>query len=140
MNRGKRILVCVAGWLALQISARAVTADLPVNSYQPIVVKNVFRLGALPDLETAKPKSPPPTITLQGITCLGRKQVLFKVVMALKPGDPPQAMTLVLNEGDRHGEIEVLEINERTATVKFRNHGQVQWIWLGVSPGRVGAE
>jgi len=39
-------------------------------------------------------------------------------------------MSCVLSEGERQGEIEVLEIDGRAGTVKFSNHGTVQTLNL----------
>ena len=124
------------------MSTHDITARSTDNPYQPIVIRNVFRLNALPEPETGRFKPlPPPIITLQGIASYPcRKQALFKVVMATNHGGPPKEVSLVLNEGSRLGEIEVLEINERAATVKFRNHGQEQSLCLNASLGKGGAE
>ena len=60
-------------------------------------------------------KPPPPKITLQGITTfVGIKRVLFKVQMPPKPGDPPKGeQSFILAEGQRDGDIEVLEIDDK---------------------------
>src|SRR5262249_9054084 len=58
------------------------------------------------------------------------KQVLFKISMSPKPGDPPKEMALVMSEGERQGEVEVLEIDEPGGVIKFNNHGQEQTLTL----------
>jgi hypothetical protein len=102
-----------------------VTAD---NPYQAIVGRNVFSLKPPPpppNPEDLIKKEPPPKIKLQGLnTILGRRQVLFKV--PAKPPGQPKEESFVMNEGERQGEIEVLEINMQVESVRFRNHGQEQ--------------
>lgn len=113
--------------LAVALSARAAAQESAENPYQSIVDRNVFALKPPPDPETLKPPTPPPPpIELQGISVLfGRKRVLFTVtVPGSKPGQPPERKALILAEGERRDEVEVLEIDEKTGTVKFNNHGQ----------------
>jgi hypothetical protein len=115
-------------------STRAVTTatDPQGNPYQAIVGRNVFSLKPpppLPNPEDLIKKVPPPKIKLQGLTTiLGRRQVLCKVLMPAKPPErpQPQEVSFVMSEGERQGEIEVLEINEQVGTVKFKNHEEVQ--------------
>jgi hypothetical protein len=107
------------------MNCRAVTTD---NPYQAIVGRNVFSLKPPPpppNPEDLIKKVPPPTIKLQGLqTILGRRQVLFKVPP--KPPGQPKEEFFVMNEGERQGEIEVVEINMQAEAVKFKNHGQEQ--------------
>jgi len=111
-------------------STRAITTatDTQGNPYQAIVGRNVFSLKAPPPPpppEDPLKKNPPPTLKLQGLTTiLGRRQVLFRVLA--KPPGQPKEESFVMSEGERHGEIEVLEINEQVGSVKFNNQGQVQ--------------
>jgi len=107
----------------------AVSAD---NPYVKIVDRNVFSLKAPvppPSPESLKP--PPPKITLTGITTiLGIKRVLMKVPMPARPPEPAREESLMLTEGERSGDIEVLEINEKTGTVKISNFGTVMTLSL----------
>jgi hypothetical protein len=111
------------------MNCRALTPD---NPYQAIVGRNVFSLKPPPlppNPEDLVKKEPPPKIKLQGLTTiLGRRQVLCKVMMPAKPPErpQPQEMSLVMSEGDRQGEIEVVEINDEVGSVKFKNHDVVQ--------------
>jgi hypothetical protein len=74
------------------------------------------------------PLPPPPLIVLQGLTNINRRrQVLFKVQ---KSGAPAREISCVLSEGERQGEIAVLEIDEKSGTVKFNNHGIEQTLNL----------
>lgn len=117
--------VCAA--LIWASGARLAGQDGGENPYQSIVDRNVFALKPPPDPESLKPPAPPPPpIELQGISVLfGRKRVLFTVtVPGSKPGQPPERKALILAEGERQDEVEVLEIDEKTGTVRFNNHGQ----------------
>jgi hypothetical protein len=115
------------------LSTIALTAAAPDNPYADTIVgRNVFSLKSPPpppNPEDLIKKDPPPKILLQGLTTiLGRRQVLFKVQIPAKPGQPAKEESYVLTEGERQGEIEVLEINEKTepAVVKFNNHGTIE--------------
>lgn len=130
MKLGGRMAICVAGGLVLHTGARALAVETAGTPYQAIVDRNVFALKPAPRPEdNPPPKTPPPKITLQGITSLfGRKTVAFKVNMSLKPGEPPKEQSLTMSEGERQGEITVLEINEPAGTVKFNNQGDEQML------------
>jgi len=112
---------------ALATAPRSAAQESSENPYQSIVDRNVFALKPPPDPEAIKPPPPPPPpIELQGISVLfGRKRVLFTVTLpGAKPGAPPERKALILAEGERQDDVEVLEIDEKTGTVKFNNHGQ----------------
>jgi hypothetical protein len=121
-------------WIFLLMSAAgvasALTPDTPANPYQLIVDRNVFGLKPPPpppDPEAAKP--PPSKITLTGITTiLGNKRALMKTPPP--PGKPGEAakteQSFILAEGERGGDIEVIEIDEKSMTVKVNNAGVVE--------------
>ena len=125
MKLANRILLCLlSGWV-LSPSSRAATVEPQEHPYQNIPAANVFRLRfPLPE------QPPPPKITLQGITTVLGPYVLFKVRMPGKPPEPAKEIACMLREGEREGEIEVVEINEKTGTAKFRNHGIEQVLVL----------
>jgi hypothetical protein len=128
VRTGLCLLNCVV--LTANVPAAAAGAATP---YGQIAAANVFRLKPPPPrLDQKEPETPPPpVITLQGITTFpcGR-QVLFKVTTPAKPPEPAREVSFVLGEGQREGEIEVLETNLLTRTVKFRNHGVEQTLSL----------
>ena len=68
-----------------------------------------------------------PKITLTGITTiLGNKRALMKVAPSVaKPGQASKEESLILTEGQREGEVEVLQIDERAESVKVNNSGTV---------------
>lgn len=103
------------------------------NPYEAITGRNVFGLKAPPPPPdpTATQKVEPPKMKLQGIsTILGRKQVLVKVLA--KPPLRPKDESLVIDEGNRNGELEVIAIDEKAGTVKFNNNGEIVTLDLNV--------
>lgn len=133
--KSKRLLlltrfVALGALILTGVVACAATADAGNPYADTIVGRNVFSLKTPPpppNPEDLVKKDPPPKILLQGLTTiLGRRQVLFKVQLAAKPGQPAKEESYVLTEGERQGEIEVLEIDENAGVVKFNNHGTVE--------------
>src|ERR1051325_7322623 len=122
--------ICLAGALLFLSSALATASESSGHPYQTIIAKNVFRL-TMPR-EILRPKPLLPVITWQGITSLpGLRMVYFKVVLAPKPGEPPREAALALSDGERAGQIEILQIDESAGTVRLRNHGEEQLLRLG---------
>lgn len=126
-----KLRVWLLGLLVLGTNIHAATATTRANPYaKSIVSRNVFSLNAAPTM-VVPPRPPPPPITLQGVTSiLPRRQALFKVQMPAKPGEAAREISCVLAEGERVGEIEVLEIDWRAGSVRFNNHGTVQTLNL----------
>lgn len=106
----------------------------PANPYEAITSRNAFGLKPpTPETKPEPPAPPPSKIKLQGIaTLFGRKQVLFKTQVPARPPEYPAArdLALVLSEGQRDGDIEVLEINQADGTVKFNNNGRVELLTM----------
>src|SRR5262249_475322 len=126
-----KVLVCVVGGLAFCAATNAVTTDNADNPYQNIVDRNVFSLKPPPTpadpAETSKPTAL--KITLTGITTiLGTKPVLMTTAAPQpKPGEATKTeQSYILTEGQRDGEIEVLEIDEKVGSVKVKNAGTLQ--------------
>ena len=129
MKHGAKMLSLLAGSLAFCELASAVTTDSPSNPYQTIVDRNVFSLKPPPPPPGPEENKPKPVkITLTGITTiLGNKRVLMKAPAPPgKPGETPKPeISYILTEGQRDGDVEVLEINEKTGDVKLNNAGTV---------------
>jgi hypothetical protein len=145
MTDGGKLLLCLVSGFLLCANAGAVVADPPGGTdstdatsnettdsvepartpYQPIVDRNVFGLKPPP------PPAPPPEpkkevskIVLAGITTLGgSKKVMLKTQTPGKPGQPAQDQYYTLPEGQRDGEIEVVEIDEKNGIVKVKHSG-----------------
>jgi len=106
-----------------------ITAD---NEYRGIVDRNVFGLKSPPpppDPEANKPA--PPKIVPTGITTiLGNKRALFKVQMPAHPPEPAKEQSFIMTEGQREGQIEVLEIDEKAGAIKFNDYGTIVTLTL----------
>ena len=123
-----KVVLCILGSFAA--STRAETIESRDHPYKNIPAANVFRLKSPARPEGPVPL-PPPKITLQGLTTvLPRPHVLFKVMMPATSSEPAKETAFVLGEGEREGEIQVLEINERAGTVRLLNHGVEQTLAL----------
>jgi len=96
------------------------------QQYQNIPERNLF--GLKPPPPTAAVDKPPPQvpkIILTGITTiLGNKRALMKTQPApAKPGEQAKENSFILTEGQREGDIEVLQIDENAGSVKVNNSG-----------------
>ena len=111
------------GLCLVALAAGAVGA----NPYEAIVGRNVF--GLKPPALNAPPPPPPAaaaTIKLLGIsTILDRRQVMLKVKTAARPPEPAKEQSYLMSQGQREDEIEVLEIDAATGTVKIKNQDEI---------------
>lgn len=127
MSQSFKMLICVSAGLALCIGARARVADSSGACYQGISERNAFGLKppAQPRIEVKAP--PLPKLILTGITTiLGDKRALMKAEPpGAKAGDHSKELSLILTEGQREGDIEVLQIDENAGSVKVNNSGTV---------------
>jgi hypothetical protein len=127
MTVAEKMLICALGSMALIVTSSAVTPDAPGagNPYQGIVDRNVFGLKPPPpppDPELNKP--PPPKVTLAGIMGgFGTKRAIMKVPPQAKPGDPGKEMSYILSVGEREGDLEVVDIDEKSRTVRIKYAG-----------------
>ena len=131
MTNGGRLLMGALGILVLWTGMRVIATETSGGTpYQGVVERNVFGLKPPPpppDPEANKP--PPPKIILQGITTfMNVKRALFKMQLPPKPGEPAKGeQSFILAEGQRDGDIEVLEINSTAGSefVKVNNFGTI---------------
>jgi len=132
MKYGGKLLVCLLGGFGLGTCAfnnLAASADVPTSPYEDIIARNAFALKPLPP--PADPnelvKAPPVKITLTGITTIIGKRALLETPApsgkAATPGGPSK-LYYMLRVGEKEGDIEVVDIDERTGTVKVKNAGQ----------------
>lgn len=122
LKSGIRPLLVVI-YLSLVLPARALTE---ANPYTAIVGRNTFALKppAPPPAPAAPQAAPPPNVSLQGIsTILGRAQALLKVKIAPRPPEPAKELSLVMDVGQREGDVEVLSIDSAAGTVNLSNQG-----------------
>jgi len=118
-------------WLCAVVVLSATTAGAASESsgtpYQGIVDRNVFGLRPPPPPPSPDAnKPPPPKIILTGITTiLGNKRVLMKVQIPAKPGVKAEEQSMILAAGQRDGDVEVLEIDEKAGIVKVNDYGTI---------------
>jgi len=117
----------VAGFLVQ--NASGVMPDPNEDHFQTIPQRNVF--GLKEPAKVIVSDSPPqlPKIILTGITTiLGRKLALLKVRPLGPAGvaaDASKEISLILTEGQREAEVEVLQIDERAGSVRVKNTGTI---------------
>lgn len=144
MKRAGNLLIGISICLLVCLPARA-DADAsvaPSNPYLAISSRNVFALVPIPVVTNTTdiaPKDPPPKITPNGIISLfGQLQVLFKVAVPAKAGQPAKDESYMLATGEREKEIEVVSIDQARAVIKFINHGVPQELPLADAPKLTG--
>jgi len=105
----------------------AVVPDSSAQRYGSIPGRNAFGLKPPPKPEVNAPPPQVPKIVLTGITTvLGNKRALMKLQPAAgKPAEAGKDNSLILTEGQREGDIEVIEIDEIAGSVKVNNSGTV---------------
>ena len=124
----------------LNTAVRAEVPSLPGNPYAPIVARNVFNITPPPPVDPNASTEPPPKITPNGITsAYGRLQVLFKVAVPPKPGQPGKEQYYILSTGQAQDDIEVRKIDEKAGIVTFNNHGTIQELPLIVGTASGGS-
>jgi hypothetical protein len=103
--------------------ALALTTD---NPYSAIANRNAFALKP-PVVVTNAPTTPevaPAGIELQGITTiLGKPQVFLKIKQPPRPPKPAEDLSVVLEAGDREGDVQVLSIDAAAGLVRLENRG-----------------
>ena len=109
-------------------SAGAITID-GSNPYRGIVDRNVFGLKDPPPPPPPNPdanKPPAPPVTRTGISTIGGiKRAFMTLQLPAKPPEPAKAASLMLTEGQRDGEVEVLQIDEKEKIVKVNSYGSI---------------
>jgi hypothetical protein len=127
MMRSSKTLFCFAGAVALCTAMEAMAIESSGTPYKDIVDRNVFGLKPVPPPPGPEDnKPPPPKITLTGIfTILGNKRAMMKVTPPARPGVKPEEQSSILAVGQRDGDIEVLDIDEKAGIVKVNDFGTI---------------
>lgn len=118
------VAIFCAGLTTLGSPAFALTLN---NPYEPIVGRNVFALKPPTPVNPTNttPVIAPAGVELQGLTTiLGRPQVLLKIKLLARPPEPAKDHSVVLDVGQREGEVEVLAIDMAAGAVQLRNQGK----------------
>ena len=121
---------------ALLLAALPSFALTEGNPYSAISGRNTFALKppAVAPPTNVLPPTPAPNVSLQGIsTILGRAQALLKVKIAPKPPEAAKEMSLVMDIGQREGDVEVLAIDANDGSVRLNNQGSI--VTLNIKDG-----
>lgn len=111
--------VHLAGGMILLLAGGILLASTP---YDSITQRNPFALVAPPPPVDESSTPPPSNIKLTGVSNFGGlKKAMFMVQDTSVPGKPGQSV--ILREGQREGQIEVVQINEKLGSVKLRKGG-----------------
>lgn len=123
MKRERSTIILLAMGLSFLPAARAVMAD--ANPYRAIVDRNAF--GIIPPPPPAPPDTnpPPSNLKLTGITTLFGSRKAMLLVQETGPGAKPER-SLILNEGERDGQIEIVQIDDAAGIVKVNNGGRAE--------------
>ena len=126
MRYGNGKLICLLAGLAAGANLYAITPEENEGGsrFSAITERNVFGLKAPPPPPdpSANIKVEPPKLKLQGISLiLGKKQVLINVLP--KPPTRPKAESLLMAEGERKDDIEVVSIDHIGEKVEFKIGG-----------------
>jgi len=112
--------------LALSLLTNPSWAINDANPYTAIVGRNAFALKP-PTPQTTTTPPPvvqPPSIELQGLTMiLGRPQVMLKIKIPPRPPEAAKDQSVVLEVGQREGEVEVVAIDMAAGAVQLKNQG-----------------
>src|SRR2546421_12634036 len=129
MRKTRIILNFVVAGLGLCMAEHAMAAKSSPGQYQSIPARNLFALKPTPP-----PLEPPPTgptrprIVLKGITTVCNRMALLKALFPAKPGEPAREQSYMLAPGQRDGDIEVLEVDEKAGSVKVKSFGTMMTI------------
>lgn len=97
------------------------------SGYELIPKKNVFRLKEpAQQLPVTQTNPPLPKVYLTGISTMMNQRLAFlRVPAAAKSGTPVAEQSMMLAEGQREGDIEVLGVDPAAGHVKIRQAGEV---------------
>ena len=100
-------------------------ADTAGNPYKIIALRNIFGLRPPPPPQKVEaPSVPLPNIVLTGITTiLGEKRAFLEITSLARPPQPPKPQSCILTEGQREGDVQVVQIDPKAESVKILNSG-----------------
>jgi hypothetical protein len=122
-GRASLALLCLAGFAFDSFAAAGKTA-VSDNPYKLIFRRNLFGLHPPLNPAVTPPAAPLSTIVLTGIsTILGDKRAFLEITPPAKAAQPPKQMSCILKEGQREGQVEVIQIDPKSEFVKVSNSG-----------------
>jgi len=121
----KRDLVrCLSG-LLLCLAVADAYATAVDGPYQAIAKQNAFNLKQPQEQLSSEILPPLPKFRLTGIiTRFGEKRAFLKMQVANRPGESVDDRSVVLSQGQREREIEILVIDEKLGSVKIQWTGR----------------
>ncbi|HEV2391770.1 MAG TPA: hypothetical protein VG146_05330 [Verrucomicrobiae bacterium] len=127
MRQSLTICIGLALGLILVGNAGAVARNPSPDRYASIPERNAFGLKSPPQINVTSAPPQLPKLILTGITTiLGNKRALMlEAPPANKPADRPKEESLILTEGQRQGDVEVLQIDEKAGSVMVNHSGQI---------------
>jgi hypothetical protein len=129
MRQSLTKLCCTVTALGVCAGAKAIVpgSGPSADQYKGIPQRNAFGLKAPEVVHNEPPPPQLPRLILTGITTiLGNKRALMKEQEpGLRPGQQAQELSLILTEGQREGNVEVLLIDELAGSVRVNNSGTI---------------
>jgi hypothetical protein len=114
-------------WLAgFAVAPAAVAGGTNVsdNPYKAIFLRNLFGLRPVEIRTAPPPPAPSSTIMLTGITTiLGARRAFLEITPPAKPPQPAKQISCILEEGQREGAVEVVQIDPKNGSVKVSENG-----------------
>jgi hypothetical protein len=118
----KRDLIWCFSGLLLCSGVVASYATAVGGPYQAIAKRNAFNLKPPQEERSPEILPPLPKFRLTGITTkFGEKRAFLKMQVANRPGELTDGHSFALSQGERKGEIEILQVDEKLGSV------QIQW-------------
>ena len=118
-------LLALSGLFLSGVAAKASGPSQTGNPYQVIAQRNIFGLRPpTPAQKVEAPPAPLPNVVLTGITTLlGEKRAFLEITPLTRPPQPPKPEACILTEGQREGEVQVVQIDPKAESVKILNTG-----------------
>jgi len=118
--------------LGCQCVLAVVTCGAPMPGSGPYCViseRNVFGLKPPPPVVKQQTAVPLPKLRLTGITTIfGDKRILVEEECPPQPGALAKKKSLTLVQGQKNGQLEVLDVDVKNARAKVDNSGTIQVI------------
>ena len=121
----KRDLVRWLSGLLLCLAVADAHATAVEGPYQAIAKRNAFNLKPPQEQRSPEILPPLPKFRLTGIiTKFGEKRAFLKMRITNRPGESADDHSFALSQGERKGEIEILEVDEKRGSVKIQWSGR----------------
>jgi hypothetical protein len=121
----QKLAIPMALAFALSASAHSNVADSSARHYEEIPKRNIFGLKAPEPVQTPRQDPALPKLVLEGTYSIvdPPRALIYELPPGAGPADAGKKRSLILAAGERDGNVEVVEINERAGSVTVRNSG-----------------